>query len=68
MTSKTEKVEVGSLEPDQVFSLGGVKYTVSAVYPFAVMAVPLKQKPSAKAVEKLPLNTLVSTAIKPSEE
>jgi hypothetical protein len=55
-----EKVEVGSLNPNRGFSIGRAKYIVSAVYPFAVMAVRLNPTKAAPAVEKLPLDTLVS--------
>jgi hypothetical protein len=57
-----EMVEVGSLEANQRFYLKGVKYGICAVYPFAVMAGPLKPKKFAKPVERLPVDTLVSLA------
>jgi len=55
-----DTVEVGTLIPNQQFKLDGIIYTVSAVYPFAVMAVPVDPDPSKRAVEKLPLDTLVT--------
>ncbi len=54
------KVEVGTLEPDQLFTLERKEYVVSAVYPFGVMAVPPKTMKNRKGAERLPLDTMVT--------
>ncbi|KKK78731.1 hypothetical protein LCGC14_2840620 [marine sediment metagenome] len=54
------KVEVGTLQPDQSFTLERKEYIVSAVYPFAVMAVPPKPSKQRKNVERIPIDTMVT--------
>ncbi len=54
------KVEVGTLEPNQAFTLDRKAYVVSAVYPFGVMAVPPKTMKNRKGAERIPIDTLVT--------
>jgi len=54
------KVEVGTLQPDQSFTLDRKEYVVSAVYPFGVMAVPPSPTKKRKLVERIPTDTMVT--------